>query len=179
VRAILDALVSEERLAFHYEGGRGQARSRAMTVDPYTLLVYKKGLYLVAFSHGHGDIRTFALDSMSEVLWHRGHRFTYPSDYDPAQVADGAFGLFRGGLTTVRLFFSERVARFVARRRWHPSQKVSRVAGGVEVVMTVAGTTELKSWVLGFGAEAEVREPEALRREIADELTRAVGRYPG
>jgi predicted DNA-binding transcriptional regulator YafY len=55
VNAILTALTREERLLAQHESvGRGQARFR---IDPYTLLVYKKGLYLAGLSDHHGAIR--------------------------------------------------------------------------------------------------------------------------
>jgi hypothetical protein len=69
------------------------------------------------------------------------------------------------------------VARFVKRRLWHPTQQIRRVGGGIELTMDVAGTTELVSWVLGFGDKAEVLEPESLREEVGAELARAAARY--
>ena len=38
------------------------------------------------------------------------------------------------------------------RRQWHPSQTIKSVPGGIELVLEVRGTVELKSWVLGFGS---------------------------
>jgi predicted DNA-binding transcriptional regulator YafY len=35
------------------------------------------------------------------------------------------------------------------------------------------------SWVLGFGDQAEVIEPEAMREQLAAELERAAARYRG
>jgi predicted DNA-binding transcriptional regulator YafY len=41
----------------------------------------------------------------------------------------------------------------------------------------VAGHAEVLSWVLSFGAGAEVIEPGSLRDEVARELERAQARY--
>jgi predicted DNA-binding transcriptional regulator YafY len=175
VDEILTGLLKEQRLFVEHDSvSRGR---RAFLLDPYTLLVYKKGLYLAGFSHQHQSIRTFALDGFRDVTWRRGETFVYPKDFHPSQIADGAFGLIRGATTFVRIFFSARVARYVERRRWHPTQKVARVAGGIELTMTVAGTTELASFVLGFGDQAEVREPPELRAAVIAELQRALGGY--
>jgi len=46
------------------------------------------------------------------------------------------------------------------------------------MTMDVRGTTELVSWVLGFGDKARVAEPGALRREVRQELERAAATYP-
>ena len=141
------------------------------------MLVYKKGLYLAGFSHRHGEIRTFALDGFSEVEWMRGQGFQYPADYHPARRYEGAFGIFGGEPTQVRVRYSSRVARLVTRRRWHPSQRITSFRDGVELTMTVRGSTEVLSWVLGFGKEAEVVEPPELRAAMKAELEGALRSY--
>src|SRR5262249_41988628 len=159
VNDIMTALLREERLRVTHEGVSGGKKT--FVLEPYTLLVYKKGLYLAGRSEGHGgEIRTFALDGFREVEWLRGQTFEYPGAYRPEQITEGAFGLIRGKeVTRVRIRFDDKVARYVQRRMWHPTQKFRRVAGGVEMTMDVRGTTEVVSWVLGFGDKARIVEP--------------------
>ncbi len=175
VDAIVTALIREQRLEVTYQRTDGQ--SQRFRLDPYSLLVYKKGLYLVGYSHRHQEIRTFSLDAFAEVEWLRGDGFEYPPEYHPSQVAEGAFGLIKGEPAHVRIFFTEAVARYVRRRLWHPSQEIREVAGGIELHMDVLGTVEVRSWVLSFGDKAEVLEPAALREVVAGELRRAAARY--
>jgi proteasome accessory factor B len=170
----LTALLKEERLLVTVDA---QKRG-AFQLDPYTLLVYKKGLYLAGWSDAHQAIRTFALDGFKDVEWLKGNKFEYPADYQPEKLYEGAFGLIRGEPVKVKIRFSEKVARYVRRRRWHPTQRVRNVAGGVELTMEVRGTTEIVSWVLGFGQEAEIVEPAELREAVRGELTRALASYP-
>jgi predicted DNA-binding transcriptional regulator YafY len=172
---IMTALLNEERLRVRH--GSVARYAKEFVLEPYTLVVYKKGLYLAGFSHHHRGIRTFSLDGFREVAWQKGDRFEYPADYQPAQLYEGAFGLIGGPRTLVRVFFTEKVARFVKRRLWHPTQQVHAVDGGIELTMEVAGTVELTTWVLGFGDQAVVREPESLRDAIAAELERALAAY--
>jgi len=61
------------------------------------------------------------------------------------------------------------VARYGQRCMWHPTQRFRRIDDGVEMTMDVRGTTEVVSWVLGFGRTAEVLEPAALREQIQAE----------
>jgi proteasome accessory factor B len=172
---ITTALVREERVrARHDSVSRGKT---AFLIEPYTLLIYKKGIYVVGNSHYHNAVRTFAVDGFRTVKWLKGERFDYPPEYDPALRAEGAFGLFSGPRERVRVFFDERVARFVKRRQWHPSQRIKNVAGGIELRMEVAGTVEVATWVLGFGDKAIVREPASLRDLVAAELQRAALAY--
>jgi predicted DNA-binding transcriptional regulator YafY len=181
VNDIVTALLREERLRVTHQSVSGGKKT--FVLEPYTLMVYKKGLYLVGRSQGHGgELRTFALDAFREVEWLRGDSFEYPADYRPEQVTEGAFGLIRESeVTRVRILFDPKVARYVERVMWHPTQRFKRTAKGLEMTMDVRGTTEVVSWVLGFGANAQVLAPEALRKEIAEQLTsaaRAAARSP-
>jgi predicted DNA-binding transcriptional regulator YafY len=178
VNDIITALLREDRLRVTHEGVSGGRKTFVM--QPYTLLVYKKGLYLAGFSQHHQAIRTFALDGFREVEWLKGDRFDYPVDYRPEQLTEGAFGLIRGEPTRVRILFDEKVARYVQRRQWHPTQRFRRVAaGGVEMTMEVRGTVEVVSWVLGFGDKATVVEPPELRQALTAEVERMTRAYAG
>jgi len=170
VNDIVTALLREERLRVTHEGVSGGKKT--FVLEPYSLLVYKKGLYLAGRSDGHGgEIRTFALDGFREVEWLRGQRFDYPTNFRPEQITEGAFGLIRGKeITPVRIWFDDKVARYVQRRMWHPTQRFRPAAGGVEMMMEVRGTTELVSWVLGFGDKARVVEPASLRQQVVAEV---------
>jgi predicted DNA-binding transcriptional regulator YafY len=175
VNDIVTALLREDRLKVTHEGVSGGRKT--FVLEPYTLIVYKKGLYLAGLSHLHGQIRTFALDGFRDVEWLKGDRFEYPRDYRPERITEGAFGLIRGEPTHVRIWFHPQVARYVQRRQWHATQRFRTVRGGLEMSMDVHGTVELTNWVLGFGDKAEVLEPETLRRELVLELKRAAARY--
>ena len=172
VNHIITALLKEERLSVAH----GKSR-RSFLLDPYTLLVYKKGLYLAGLSHRRKAVRIFALDGLRNVEWQRGDKFEYPANFDPEKLTEGAFGLIGGERTKVRIFFDDKVAGFVRRRLWHPTQRIKAVPGGIELTMEVAGTVEVLNWVLSYGDKAEVLEPASLRDGVAGELRRAATRY--
>ena len=46
------------------------------------------------------------------------------------------------------------------------------------MTMDVRGTTEVVSWVLGFGDKARVMEPKGLRDQIAAEVSRMASAGP-
>ena len=41
----------------------------------------------------------------------------------------------------------------------------------------VAGTKEIKTWIMGFGSLAKVLEPASLVKEVKDDLTRSLRFY--
>lgn len=175
VDAIITALIREDRLRVTHE--RTSRWQKPFTIDPYSLFVYKKGLYLAGHSHHHEQVRLFSIDGFRDVEWLKGDRFEYPADYRPEKLVEGVFGLIAGQPTRVRIFFDKEVARFVRRRTWHPSQKIKSVPGGIEFSMEVRGTVEVENWVLSYGGRAEVLEPEELRDKIGAELEAAVALY--
>jgi predicted DNA-binding transcriptional regulator YafY len=175
VNDVMTALTREERLRVRHDSvGDGK---KPFVIEPYTLLIYKKGLYLVGKSLHHDAIRTFALDGFRAVDWLRGDRFEYPDEYNPAQLSEGTFGLISGPRERVRIFFDDSVSRYVRRRRWHPTQKIRKVDGGIELTMHVFGSAEVASWILSFGDKATLLEPATLRERIANELRRACSHY--
>ena len=51
--------------------------------------------------------------------------------------------------------------------------------GGLVLSLRVAGVEEVRRWLLGYGAEVEVLEPESLRAELAEEAEKLRRMYGG
>jgi len=177
---LVTALLREERALVRYASvGSGGA---PFLLDPYTLVIYRNGLYVIGYSHHHNEVRTFALDGMQQIDWRRGDRFDYPVGYTPEARFEGSFGLVAGDVapTRVRVRFDAAVVRAVRRRRWHASQRFRVLRdGSLEMTMRVRLSFEVTNWLLRWGRHAEVLEPAALRREVADEAAAVVRRYAG
>ena len=173
VNDVVTSLLQERRLTCALRGGREVKR------DPYTLVLYKKGLYLLAFSHAHGEVRLFGLDRVEDTERHAGEGFVYPAGFDPAPHLSGPFGLIRGPKERVVLRFDEKVAYFATRRKVHATQRHRAVPGGIELEMEPDGAEEMLGWLLSFGATAEVVEPKRLRQKVKTELEKALARYGG
>ena len=73
--------------------------------------------------------------------------------------------------------FAADQAPYVRERIWHPSQQLEELPDGRVVLrLRAGGFFEIRSWVLGFGAAAEVLEPEELREAVREEMRAALGR---
>jgi proteasome accessory factor B len=122
-------------------------------------------------------VRIFAVERMRSVEMAR-RRFEVPASFDPARYLAGAWGMLRGDAVTVRVIFARSLARYIRERVWHASQKLRDLPDGrVEMTLSVADTLEVRRWILGFGVEAEVVEPDGLReglRREAEALARAL-----
>jgi predicted DNA-binding transcriptional regulator YafY len=179
IQALLDGLLRDQQVSVKHDkvdGGKV-----AFLVDPYTLLLHRKGPYLMGRSHhpAHGgEVRRFALDGIRSLEWCKGKAFAYPASYSPERELRHAFGIVRGAPSRIRVRFHSSVERSVKRRRWHRSQKVSPVVDGwFTFEMRCAPSFEVKSWLLSWGSRATVLEPKALVEELRLELEEACAGY--
>ena len=76
--------------------------------------------------------------------------------------------------------FRPEVAQRVAETRWHPSQvEELQDDGSLLWRANVSGVLEIRSWILGWGPDAEVLEPPELRDWVAARHAEAAARYQG
>lgn len=165
------ALLFQQRVTLHYKTP-ARKTSEEYTVDPYTFIFFKGGLYLQGYAANRQSIRTFAVERITAIATLQ-ERFEIPTGYQPEDHFRGAFGIVSEEPMQLRLRFSATVAHAIADRIWHPSQKTLALPDGqLELSLTVGGKMEIISWILSFGNHVELLEPPDLRQEIA---AKAVG----
>ncbi len=176
INLLSQAVMNGERLAlnyFSYSSGKATKRE----VDPYRLYYFEGTLYLIGHCHKAGEVRTFAVERI-RLAEKTGHSFKPPKDFSIEEYFKHSFGVFRQELTSVEIRFDAKVAPFIRSKVWHPSQEItSDATGGLTVRFRLAGTREIKSWVMGFAEHAEVIAPDSLRKEIARDLEKMASLY--
>lgn len=176
IRALNDAVLARDTVRIRYRTG-GTSQASARDLDPYRVWYRSGGLYVVGFDHRSGEVRTFSVDRIVSIA-RAGKRFEPLPDFDFDAYVGSSFGVVHEPAARVRIRFGKESAAYVSERTWHPSQQVSPLPGGaIELTMEVGGSQELRSWVLSFGAGAEVLEPETLRAEVKREIEAAGRRY--
>ncbi len=160
--------------------GAASGRRKAV-VRPYLLepSLQTHALYLMGWDETRDGIRTFKVERIVDV-----------------QVTDREFEPPEGGIeaslrkawdiiadqpeTAVVLRFQPSVAGRVQEATWHPTQAVELADDGSLLWRaTVAGTIEIRLWVLSWGDEVEVLEPPELSDDVAGTWRRALERYGG
>jgi proteasome accessory factor B len=160
-----------------YDAGKParHARVRPYAIEPSALT---RALYLVGWDEERDALRTFKVERIVSAS-------STPETFDAPPSEQVARDMLRAWDVIadeppvhVVVRFSPEVAARAAETRWHPSQEVVRDPdGSMTWSATVAGSREIRSWILGWGPDAEVLEPPELRAEIAELLGRAAGRY--
>jgi predicted DNA-binding transcriptional regulator YafY len=179
---ILRALLDRIRLKVDYAGLTGEGRQHVF--DPYSLIEYRGGLYLLGRSERAGAVIYLAIERIRSVEFVHSEggdpeRFLYPKDFDPAAHTQGIFGIVEGPETRVEiLIHSRETEAYVRSRTLHRSQQFKRRRDGRTLMtMTVRGTTELANWIMAMAPWVEVLKPAALRKEIAQRHAKAAVRY--
>ena len=161
---VLEGLGQERRLLFRYVDRKGVASRR--DVEPLSLVFHGDELYLAA--RHDGQLRVFSAYAMSDVGL--GAPFAYPTDWDPATVFGGSFGIWLRDAPPDRvvLRFAPALAAYAQRHKWHNSQQRRLLPdGSVEVCFLVPWTIELRRFAMGFGSLVEVLEPAEARADVA------------
>ncbi|MCD6250174.1 MAG: YafY family transcriptional regulator [candidate division Zixibacteria bacterium] len=141
-------------------------------VEPYFIIFRRHAFYFVAFCRLRKEFRTFRIDRVKK-LKPTQQRFARKRGICAADYFADSWQLYQGAPVKVVVCFKGRAARIVTTSCHHLKEKVESI-GEDEVLyrVTVNGTEEIKRWILGYGDEAEVLEPDSLRQEL-----HAIGRH--
>ena len=178
VAELQDAERSQRRVRFAYVDKHGMRSER--NADPYGFVVSNGRIYMIAYDHARGEIRTFAADNISNLVLTNEY-YRKPADFDlEAFTAHSISGLMHSNArpepVTVR--FSPIVAKAAAAQRLVSDQHVVVDAdGSATITYAVADPDEVIRWSFGWGAEAEVVAPAAARSRAAAIAQTIAARY--
>jgi predicted DNA-binding transcriptional regulator YafY len=124
----------------------------------------------------YDELRTFAVSrieriSLLETNFQREATL-------PEEPFSHSLGVHHGSPESVVIEFAPQVAAFVEGRKWHPSQTIEPIGDGrIRLALQVSIDWALRGWIMSFGPLARVVAPDALAREVKDELAKAQAQY--
>ena len=156
------------------------AAARRAIVRPYLIepSLQTHALYLIGWDETRDALRTFKVERIRDVA-------LTPRTFELPE-GDGVEGALRRAwdiiadqpATEVVLRFSPAVAARVQEATWHPTQQVDVADdGSLTWRAVVAGTIEIRLWILSWGDDVEVIAPDDLRFDVASTHRRAAARY--
>ena len=136
-------------------------------VSPFTLMWDDENYYLLAWDEDAGKLKHYRVDKMARIsaLEDRRQGKEAFAGVDMSAYSQKVFGMFAGQAQTVRLRFANHLAGAVIDRF---GREVMMIADGEEqftVSLEVVVSPQFFAWVFGFGTEAEILAPEAVRNE--------------
>ncbi len=183
LRSLTEALAERRVVEIEYEASvyDPSKGTRRLRLHPYAIepSAQTRALYVIGHDEDRQDRRTFKVERIRSVSLTPD---TYPP-HSPTVAGEmrSAWDVISDAPPVVVVIrFDPSVAQRVAETRWHPSQVEERQPDGSLLWRTrVSGVLEIRSWILGWGPEAEVLEPPELREWVASRHAAAAARYGG
>ena len=160
----------------HYAIARDTHHERL--VDPYQIRYHQGAWYLVGFCHLREALRIFALDRIL-AFETTNRQFSVVKEFIADKYFSDSFQMFKGTESQqVKIWFSPEKARWIKERTWHHTQVIKENNDGSLIYsMKTSGLSQVKRWVLSFGADAKVLGPEKLVSIIKKEIITASHLY--
>jgi predicted DNA-binding transcriptional regulator YafY len=140
-------------------------------IEPYTIepSVLDRSNFVIGYCHLDKAIRTFNIDRIiGNVLLLENERYNIPPDFNITDYLGSAWNIYIGEkFETVKLHFKARVSKAIMETIWHPSQKIEFQSDN-SIIMTlgVQNTMYFRHWIMGWGEDVEVLEPESFRNHV-------------
>jgi predicted DNA-binding transcriptional regulator YafY len=152
------------------------AAARQAVVRPYLIepSLQTHALYLIGWDETRAALRTFKIERIRDVAI-TPRTFEPPEGGTLEQALRGAWDIIADQASAkIELRFTPTVAARVLETTWHPTQRVeTEPDGSLMWRATVAGTIEIRLWILSWGDDVEVLAPESLRNDVASTHRRA------
>jgi len=176
--SVLKKAAEEERMVeFAYCDAQGNESVRS--VEPYTLVLKRQSWYLYAYCRARQQFRLFKLFRMKSVLI--GERFAVRRTIELERLPWNEEWIAPGKTTRLKLRFRRR-ARHLA-EEWFGVEAVVAEAtekDSEERYVVEADFPEdrwLYGFIMSFGPDVEVLEPESIREEIKRQAAEIIGQY--
>ena len=104
--------------------------------------------------------------------------FEFPENFDFEKMFNRNFGVMKEDAFQIKIEFSGYAAKHVRERIWSEDQVINEKGDGVlELTFTATSDIEALSWVLSFGHEARVLEPDWFVEDVREELKKIIQMY--
>lgn len=112
--------------------------------------------------------------------------FEFPKGYDFETIFNENFGVIKEETFEVKAEFTGFASVYVSERTWSGDQKIVKRTktvdndeiNTIELTFTASSVPETIAWLLSFGAEARVLEPDWLVEEMIDQIKNMASHYP-
>ena len=174
-----EALFRGRRLRLHYQK-RGESAPVEAVVDPLGLVLRGASLVLVALGRGERPIHYLAHRCAEATMLDEPAR-PLPGFDLGSHAEGGAFGYVFDPIPVRLVVDFEPGAANAAIEAPLSVDQVARTLpdGRVRVTASVVDSRSLRVWLMGFGPEGCVIEPETMRRQVASDVEKMWRRYGG
>jgi predicted DNA-binding transcriptional regulator YafY len=140
------------------------------TIEPYFIepSILGHSNYVIAYCRDLKKISVFKMDGFIGGVMVGAETYVIPEDFDATDYISSQWDIFvNQALETVKLRFNKKMVNRIIETTWHPSQTIEvQPDGSIIVTFKVRDVAYFRSFILGFGDDVEVLEPETLREQV-------------
>lgn len=160
---------ADKKKLYHNDG-------KPIKVSPFGLQYDSEKYYLIAFDGYASKIKHYRVDKMEnvEILDESRDGKGYFRKFDLAEYSNSTIKMFSGEIAPVTLKLPEKFAGAVIDKFGKRCKFVPTEDGEYTVVVNVAMTPTLYSWIFTFGGEIKITAPEKAVNEYKEQLKNAM-----
>jgi len=167
-KTLMDCVRENKRIRVSYrKPGAREAESRDL--EPYYLVAFRGGWYIIARNPARDRIETYALARMSRPEKLK-ESFLLPEDFRLEEHIDPEWGIYsRTERFDFILRFQADLAPFLREKIWQKDQVLEEQEDGSVVLRFASSQLEaVEQWVLSWGTGVEVLSPPELVRKMKE-----------
>ena len=146
-------------------------------VDPYNLIFKDGDWYIVGYSHDEDKVKVYRLSRIRNIDI-TNDIYMKPKTFSLNDFLTNSWGVFNGEKQLVKVKFSKNIAELIRKIKWSSTQEIEDLDDGSMILkFYIDELGDIKTWILGFGGEAEVIEPLSLRADINEEIKKLLNIY--
>ena len=176
--ALYDGLLNGVQVEVTYEAITKNEGAKTYRINPLGLVIRDQVVYLGCTIRQYKDVRFLALHRVSAA-----NLLTDPivpfKNFDIDQSAATALGISQGDKPMkLELKVKNLIAKYLAESPIAKDQKITSIDGyWSSFKATMQDSQQVRAWVMGLGADAEVMKPSSLRDEFRLMARDLVGKY--
>ncbi|UNK20924.1 YafY family transcriptional regulator [Paenibacillus sp. N3/727] len=174
VEALSRVILEKRKVSFKYtkvHSTAGGSRHSIRTVAPYGLVLVNGSWVLVGHCDLRQELRHFRLTRMEELSVLED-QFTFPSSFNLQEYAP-----MDDRHITVRIQADRGIAHKIKECNNFYLEEFSDITDGLHATFRVRHIEELLPWLLQWGADIVVLEPDSLRNRVREEAEKLLRRY--
>ena len=170
---LIQAWLSRHAVTIKYQDLYGH-KPMIRTIEPYFIEPHPRNRanYVIGYSRTKKRISTFKIDRIIGDVKVEPDTYEIPSDFNIDKFLSSAWGTYTlPKVDTIKLRFSRRISKAIMATSFHSSQMAEmQPDGSLIMTLNVYNTGDFQAWVLGWGRDVEVLEPEGLREQVARDI---------
>jgi predicted DNA-binding transcriptional regulator YafY len=177
---LIQAWLSRHPVTIRYQEIYGE-QPYETTIEPYFLepSARNRANYVIGFCREKKTICTFIIDRILGEVKLEKEFFEIPADFDIDEYLSSAWGAFADQkVETVKLRFSKRISKALKETKFHESEIMElQEDGSLLVTLKINNTGDFQAWIMSWGKDVEVLEPETLRNKMVEVVRSLVDIY--